>query len=176
MRRDPTHAPDLSPGNAAMTLAQSVVLQLLFGLTALNWALHWYTQVVTYRLFPTIAAQAGGAGFVAYHQAYEARLVWSIYVPWSALMVASVAFLVVRPDAVDAPWAWLLLVLNAAIAVVSVLFAVPVHRRVDAARALEPQDSRALLWWNLARLLIATASLGLATVLMLRVLIGQVAA
>lgn len=151
-----------------MTPAQAVVLQVLFGLTALNWSLHWYTQVVTYRLFPTVAAEAGGPGFVAYHRAYEARLVWSIYVPWSALMAASIAFLFVRPDAVSASWAWSLLALNAAIAVLSVLFAVPVHRRIDAAGALGSRDGRALMRWNLARLVTASVSLGLVSILVVR--------
>lgn len=91
-------------------------------------------------------------------------------------MVASVAFLFVRPDAVGAPWAWVRLSLNAAIALLSVLFAVPIHRRIGTTRALEPQDSRALMRWNLARLLIASASLGLVSLLALRTLTGDVVA
>lgn len=155
-----------------MTTTQVAVLQVLFGLTALNWALHWYTHMVTYRLFPTIAAEAGGVGFVEYHQAYESRLVWSIYVPWTALMTASVIFLFMRPDTIGAPWAWSLLVLNAAIAVVSILFAVPVHRRIDAAGAIGAEDNRALLRWNLVRLLAASASLCVVSVLVLRTVVA----
>ena len=53
----------------------------LFGPTALNWTIHCYTQMVTYRLFPEVTRHMAGEAFVAYHRAYQARLVWAIYIP-----------------------------------------------------------------------------------------------
>jgi hypothetical protein len=134
-------------------------LLLLALLTALNWAVHYYTQSITYRLFPTIAQAAGGTAFVRYHRAYEARLPWSVYVPWSLLTLASLAFVVVRPDGVGPAWPVGLLVLNVSIAPISLLFAAPVHRTVDHTGDLAPSQAAALLRWNGIRLIIATVSL-----------------
>jgi hypothetical protein len=135
------------------------VLLLLALLTALNWAVHYYTQAVTYRLFPVVSEASGSAGFVRYHRAYEARLPWSVYLPWGLLTITSVAFVVVRPVGVGPAWPVVLLVLNASIAPISLVFAAPVHRAVDRAGALTATQATALLRWNGARLAIATTSL-----------------
>lgn len=135
------------------------VLLVLALLTALNWAVHYYTHLVTYRLFPVIAAGAGGPGFVGYHQAYERRLPLSVYVPWAALTAASAAFVAVRPVGLGVGWPLVLLLLNASIAALSVAFAAPVHRRVDAAGTLSAGDARALLRYNGIRLAVASVSL-----------------
>ena len=141
-----------------MDVGRSLLL-LLALLTALNWAVHYYTQSVTYRLFPTIAQSAGGAGFVRYHQAYEARLPWSIYLPWGLLTLASVAFVVARPDGVGPVWPIVLLALNVSIAPISLFFAAPVHRAVDGAGDITAPQAAALLRWNAVRLAVATVSL-----------------
>ena len=135
------------------------VLLLLALLTALNWAVHYYTQAVTYRLFPVVAEASGGAGFVRYHRAYEARLPFSVYVPWALLTITSLAFVLVRPAGVGLTWPVVLLALNASIAPLSLVFAAPVHRAVDRAGGMTPAQAAALLRWNGARLAIATASL-----------------
>lgn len=140
---------------------EKATLLVLFGLTALNWTIHFYTQVVTYRLFGLIAEVAGGEGFVTYHKAYEARLVWSIYAPWSALVLVSGAYLAVSPSI----WSGALMVANAAIAVISVVLAVPTHSRVDREKEFRPADGRALLSANLVRLVTATVSLVIVTAL-----------
>lgn len=139
--------------------AGRAVLLVLALLTAANWAVHYYTQTVTYRLFPTVAAAAGGPGFVTYHQAYESRLPVSVYVPWGTLTLASAALILVRPAGLGLAWPIVLLVLNASIAPISLAFAAPVHRRVDAAADLAPHHAAALLRWNAVRLAIATVSL-----------------
>ena len=139
--------------------AGRTVLLVLALLTALNWAVHYYTQLVTYRLFPTVAQATGGPGFVRYHQAYEARLPWSIYVPWSLHTIASLAFVVIRPEGVALAWPIVLLVLNASIAPISLAFAAPVHRAVDQGGDLQPAQAAALLRWNGVRLAMATLSL-----------------
>ena len=148
--------------------AGRTVLLLLAVLTALNWAVHYYTQTVTYRLFGTIAAAAGGPAFVRYHQAYESRLPLSVYAPWGLLTLTSIAFVVVRPQGVALAWAAVLLVLNASIAPISVLFAAPVHRAVDESGDLAPAQAAALLRWNGVRLAVATVSLVLVWTLALQ--------
>ena len=135
------------------------VLLVLALLTALNWGVHYYTQTVTYRLFPQIAAAAGDVAFVAYHRAYERQLPWSVYLPWSALMAGSAAFVAVRPAGLGVGWSIVLLVLNGSIAPLSLLFAAPVHRRVDATGRLTQDDAAALMRWNGVRLAVATVSL-----------------
>lgn len=142
--------------------AGRALLLVLSLLTALNWAVHYYSQSVTYRLFAVVAPAAGGPAFVRYHQAYEARLPWSVYVPWSLLTLASLAFVLVRPDGVGPAWPivlLVLLVLNASIAPISLLFAAPVHRQVDKTGELTSAQSVALLRWNGVRLAVATMSL-----------------
>lgn len=139
--------------------AGRATMLVLAMLTALNWALHYYTQTVTYRLFATVASAGGGEAFVRYHKAYESRLPWSIYLPWGALSVASIAFLFVRPAGLGLAWPIILAVLNLSIAPISVLFAAPVHRAIDEENELTPRQSSALLRWNGVRLAVASTSL-----------------
>lgn len=139
--------------------AGRAALLVLAMLTALNWALHYYTQLVTYRLFPQVAEVAGGAGFVVYHRAYEARLPFSIYIPWSALTLASIALVAVHPAGVGFAVPVGLLVLNASIAPISLAFAAPRHREIDAHEELTARQASALLRWNGVRLAIASVSL-----------------
>lgn len=151
-----------------MTLPQ-LILVALFGLTALNWTIHWYTQTVTYRLFPAVAAAMSGANFVGYHRAYQAQLVWAIYLPWSFLMAASVAAVLFPPPA-GAAWAWVLLALNASIGLISFALAVPVHSRIDQEERLSGADARALLDANLVRLGAASISLLICAAFVVQVL------
>lgn len=140
--------------------AQNLAIIILFGLTALNWTIHWYTQTVTYYLFPEIARHMTGAQFVSYHRAYQARLVWAIYIPWSLLIAASLTALWITMG--HSLSIWILLILNASIGLISVLIAVPVHVRIDRNKKMDPDDAKGLLRANLLRVLVATASLGLA--------------
>jgi hypothetical protein len=133
----------------------------LFALTALNWSIHWYTHMVTYRLFPVVAEVAGGEGFVRYHLAYVSRLIWSIYIPWTALMLASIGYAIVH----FGPVSLALLALNGSIAAVSVRFAAPIHARIDRAGTLLEADQAGLMRWNAVRLGVATVSLLTSTAL-----------
>jgi hypothetical protein len=135
-----------------------LILTVLALVTWANWTLHYYTQLGTYALFPAVAGQTDGRGFVAYHRAYERRLPLTVYLPWSVLMLASVALLFRRPEPVGLPAAVVLLLLNASIAGLSLALAAPVHRRIDERGDLTPADTGALLRWNGVRLLAATAS------------------
>lgn len=147
--------------------SSDVALFSLYGLTALNWTVHWYTQMVTYRLFPDVAGRMSGADFSAYHRAYQTRLVWAVYIPWSLLITASIAVALAPPPG-QTLWAWTLLVLNVAIGVLSFALAVPVHRRIDRDDCLEGSDAHRLLRANFARLVTASASLVICSVLALR--------
>lgn len=142
--------------------AGRAALLVLAMLTALNWALRYHTQLVTYRLFPKVpevSEVAGGAGFVAYHRAYDARLPFSIYIPWTALTLASIALVAVHPAGVGFAVPVGLLVLNASIAPISLAFAAPRHREIDAHEELTARQASALLRWNGVRLAIASVSL-----------------
>lgn len=145
-----------------------MILLGLLALTALNWTIHWYTQMVTYRLFPDVARHMTGPHFVAYHRAYQGRLIWAIYLPWSLLMAVSIAF-VAAPLEGTAPAAWTLLALNTAIGGISVLFAAPVHARIDRKERLEKEDARGLLQANALRLVTASVSLVLCAAVAIRV-------
>ena len=101
-----------------------------------------------------------GAQFVSYHRAYQARLVWAIYIPWSLLIAASLTALWITMG--HSLSIWILLILNASIGLISVLIAVPVHVRIDRNKKMDPDDAKGLLRANLLRVLVATASLGLA--------------
>ena len=147
----------MDPGRLAL-----LVVALL---SALNWAVHYYTQTVTYRLFPAVAAAAGAGPFVRYHQAYEARLPLSVYAPWSALTVATVVLLFVKPAGVDLAWVIAILVLNVSIAPISLFFAAPVHRAIDRDGNMTSGQAAALLQWNGVRLAVATVSLVTVTIL-----------
>jgi hypothetical protein len=136
----------------------TLMLIILFGLTALNWTIHWYTQVVTYRLFPNIANSMTGPDFVRYHGAYQMQLVWAIYLPWSLLVLLSIAALALAPPGA-APWLWILFGLNSAIGILSFALAVPVHRRIDQEARLDPTDAKGLMRANTARLMTASVSL-----------------
>lgn len=153
-----------------MTIDKLIVL-VLFGLTALNWTIHWYTQVVTYRLFPAVERRMSGEDFVGYHRDYQSRLIWAIYVPWSLLMATSLAA-VLAPPTGWGPIVWALFALNAAIGVISVALAVPVHARIDRTAQLTDADASGLMRANLWRLIAASVSLLLCGILAFRVLAG----
>lgn len=121
--------------------------------TFFNTGLQYYTTVSTYPLFQTLHHE----GFVAYHKAYEKRLPLAIYIPYTLLMLSTFALLVVRPDSIGLGWVVLLVLLNGSIMVISLLFAAPVHARLDREGKNE-RDLELLLRYNLPRLLAATAS------------------
>ncbi|MBC8078054.1 MAG: hypothetical protein H7Y32_18395 [Chloroflexales bacterium] len=133
------------------------VAELLLVLTALltffNTGLQYYTTVSTYPLFSDLAAEA----FVPYHQAYERRLPFAIYVPYTLLMLTTILLAFVRPASVALGWVFVLLALNGSIMAVSLAFAAPIHARLDR----EGKNERwlhLLRRYNLPRLLAASAS------------------
>ncbi len=131
--------------------------------TFFNNALHWYTQVSSYPLFGWV----GSEQFVSFHQEYERRLPFSIYLPSGLLMVSTLLLIFVRPAAVPLGWVLVLLGLNASIMAISLIFAVPVHSRLDRQGHSDRAGLRRLIRYNGVRL--AVSSLSSAVVLYLLV-------
>jgi hypothetical protein len=130
------------------------LLLLLVALTTFfNTGLQYYTTVSTYPLLQSLP----DAGFVAYHKAYQRTLPWSIYLPYTLLMLSTLALLVVRPEAAALGWVLLLLVLDGSIMAVSLAFAAPVHARLDR-EGKRPELLSLLRRYNLPRLLAASLS------------------
>lgn len=141
-------------------------MSLVFA-TFSNNALHWYTQFQTYPLFAWVGKQE----FRRLHGEYERRLSLALYVPYGLLMVSNVLLLAFRPPEIGTWTAIALLLLNASVAVVSLLLAVPVHRRLDReAPHHAPGDLDRLVRLNALRLAAATISSALVLYALARVI------
>ena len=130
-----------------------------------NNALHWYTQVSTYPLFAWI----GREDFVKYHTEYQRRLPFSIYAPYSVLMLSNALLFFYRPAEIELFWVIFIFVLNLSVMILSLLFAAPVHYRLDR----EGKDERGvnqIIFYNSLRLVAATASSAIVFYLLLKIL------
>jgi hypothetical protein len=145
---------------------ETAVLVAVVVATSFNLALQYATQVATYPLF----AHLGRDSFVGYHQAWERRLPLTIYAPYGALVAADVLLLALRPPGVALGWVLALLALTAAVTAISVLLAVPVHRKLDRIGEPTADGVRGLLVANGLRL----ASMATATAIAVGLLAGHV--
>ncbi|WP_323352642.1 hypothetical protein [Leptolyngbya sp. CCNP1308] len=134
--------------------------------TFFNNALHWYTQVSSYPLFGWV----GPGEFVPFHQEYERRLPFSIYMPYSLLMVSTLLLVFMRPAMVPLGWVLVLLGLNASIMAISLIFAVPVHSRLDRQGYSDSTGLRRLIRYNGVRLVASSLSSAIMLYLLARVL------
>lgn len=128
-------------------------------------AVHWYTQVQTYPLFAWVSK----GEFVPFHKEYERRLPAALYAPYTLQMVATTLLFFSRPEGVGLGWVVVLFVLGAFIMAESLVFAAPVHYRMDR----EGKDGgaiRRLILFNGFRLLAGTASSAVVLYLWVRVL------
>lgn len=141
-----------------------IVFVIAASATFFNNALHWYTQVTTYPLLGWV----GQAEFVSFHKEYERRLPFSIYVPYTFLMLSTLLLAFVRPVEVKLGWVLMLLALNASIMIISLTFAVPVHNRLQHQGYSDKGGIRRLIRYNSVRLIASSAS----SVIMLYLLIG----
>ncbi|MBD2258356.1 hypothetical protein [Pseudanabaena sp. FACHB-2040] len=132
--------------------------------TFFNNALHWYTQVTTYPLLSWV----GQAEFVSFHKEYERRLPFSIYVPYTLLMFSTLLLIFLRPVEIELGWVFVLLVLNASIMIVSLVFAVPIHTRLDRQGYSDKAGIRELIRYNRVRLIISSTS----SIVMLYLMVG----
>lgn len=132
--------------------------------TFFNNALHWYTQVTTYPLLSWV----GQAEFVLFHKEYERRLPFSIYAPYTLLMFSTLLLIFFRPAEVELGWVFVLLVLNTSIMIVSLVFAVPIHTRLDRQGYSDKAGVRELIRYNSVRLIASSTS----SIIMLYLMIG----
>lgn len=122
--------------------------------TFFNNALHWYTQVTTYPLFAWI----GQKEFLPFHKEYQRRLPFSIYAPYSLLMVGTLLLMFFRPPQISFTWIVLLIVVNAAIMIESLAFAAPVHKRLDLQGHSDERGIQQLIRYNGVRLVTSSVS------------------
>ena len=122
--------------------------------TFFNNALHWYTQLTTYPLF----AWVGRKEFLGFHLEYQRRLPFSIYAPYSLLMISTLLLFVFRPAQISSVWVISLTVLNAAIMFESLIFAAPIHKRLDAQEFGDETRIRQLIRYNGVRVVTSSVS------------------
>ena len=127
----------------------------LIGLTALttySTALGWQAQQVSYPLYRAV----GDADFAAYHQLYNEAIPLPVILPGFACFVAAAVFPWTRPRAVPR-WAAVTVGLAGLASLAStVLWAIPMHDRLDDAGP-SPATIDSLLAANLVRTLTLTA-------------------
>ncbi|MGN6245595.1 MAG: DUF1772 domain-containing protein [Motilibacteraceae bacterium] len=131
-------------------------------LTAAYAGFQWTIQLLVYRQFPLVPPEK----FPAYEQAHQTRVSYVVGPLFLGLVVTTGLLLVERPD--GTPWAAAVgaAVLLAGILAVTALAAVPLHARLG--HEFSETAWRALLRWDLARAVLATANAGLALWLVLR--------
>lgn len=102
----------------------------LIGLTALSaysTALGWQAQFVSYPLYRAVDA----AGFAAYHRQYNHSIPWVVIVPGFVCFAGAVAFYWTRPAGTARPAALLVSASGATSMLSTLLWAIPMHDRLD---------------------------------------------
>jgi hypothetical protein len=99
----------------------------LAALSAYSTAIGWQAQLVSYPLFRAVGEQ----DFLAYHQAYNHAIPVVVIVPGFATFLASIAFLRTRPADVPVRAAAVVAVSGAVSLLSTVLWAIPMHDRLD---------------------------------------------
>ena len=102
----------------------------LIGLTALSaysTAIAWQAQVVSYPLFRAVDPSS----FAAYHEQYNHSIPVVVIVPGFVSFLAGAAFYWTRPDGTPRPVAALVSVAGVTALLSTVLWAIPMHNRLD---------------------------------------------
>jgi hypothetical protein len=127
----------------------------LVGLTALNaysTGVGWQAQLVSYPLFGAVPA----SGFAGYHQQYNEAIPLPVIFPGFLSFLAGVAFCWTRPPEVPRPAAAVVAVTGLTSLLATVLWAIPMHDRLDqSGQSAATLDS--LLQANLLRSVALTA-------------------
>lgn len=147
--------------NVELTIFTATVFATFF-----NNALHWYTQVQTYPLFAWI----GQREFVPFHQEYQRRLPLSIYAPYLLVMVSTVLLVFFRPPQIALGWIAALLLLNGSVMAISIMYAAPVHYRLDRQGSSDNRGVRQLVYYNGIRLAASTLSSAIVLYLLINIL------
>jgi hypothetical protein len=128
-------------------------LACLTALTAYSSALGWQAQVVSYPLYRAV----GDREFAAYHQQYNEAIPLVVIVPGFASFLAGIAFPWTRPADVPRSAAVVVSVAGGASIASTVLWAIPMHNRLDqVGRSTATIDG--LLRANLVRTVALTGS------------------
>jgi hypothetical protein len=98
------------------------------GLTAYATGISWQAQFVSYPLYRAMSA----GDFGAYHLAYNDAIPWVVIVPGFASFLACAAMPFTRPQGVSRTTAWVAAVAGAGSLLSTVLWAIPMHDRLDA--------------------------------------------
>lgn len=124
----------------------------LTALTAYSMGVGWQAQLVSYPFFGTVPAEH----FAAYHLQYNAAIPVVVIVPGFLSFVAGIAFWWTRPREVGRPAAAVVAVTGLTSLLATVLWAIPMHDRLDqVGQSAATIDS--LLGANLLRSLALTA-------------------
>ena len=123
----------------------------LTALTAYSMGVSWQAQFVSYPFFATVPADH----FAAYHLQYNAAIPFVVIIPGFLGFLAGIAFLWTRPR--DVPWPAALVVSATGLASVlaTVLWAIPMHDRLDRI-GQDATTVDSLLQANLLRSLVIT--------------------
>ncbi len=125
----------------------------LTALTAYSTALGWQAQVVSYPLYRAV----GEEEFAAYHRQYNEAIPLVVILPGFASFLAGSAFYWTRPAEVPRPVAAVVSVAGVVAIASTVLWAIPMHDRLDeVGRSAPTIDS--LLRANLLRTVALTGS------------------
>lgn len=125
----------------------------LTALTAYSAALGWQAQVVSYPLYRAV----GDREFAAYHQQYNEAIPLVVIAPGFVSFLAGAAFYWTRPAEVPRPVAAVVTVAGVTSIASTVLWAIPMHNRLDeAGRSTAAIDG--LLRANLLRTVALTGS------------------
>lgn len=124
----------------------------LSAVTAYSMGVGWQAQLVSYPFFSTVPAEH----FAAYHQQYNEAIPIVVILPGFLSFLAGIAFLWTRPRDVPRPAALVVAVTGLASLLATVLWAIPMHDRLDQiGQSTATVDS--LLQANLLRSLALTA-------------------
>jgi hypothetical protein len=118
----------------------------LAALSAYSTGIGWQAQLVSYPLFRSVGEQ----DFLAYHQAYNEAIPLVVIVPGFVTFLASIAFVRTRPADVPLPAAAVVAVSGAVSLLSTVLWAIPMHDRLDEV-GQSPATIASLLDANLVR-------------------------
>ena len=134
------------------------VALLLVGIAATFLAgLGWTVQTLVYPTFLTVGAAVSPADWLTFHQRHSRRIASVVGFPWLVQGLATAALVLAMPEDTRAGHAAidLLILLSAATVLITVVGALPAHRRL--ARGFSADTVRGLLRADLLRTLAWTA-------------------
>jgi hypothetical protein len=106
---------------------RDAALVALTAMTAYTTAISWQVQAVSYPLFRAVDA----VQFPAYHQQYNETILWPVLIPGFPTAAAGVLFFWIRPARLSGRVAAVVSAASLASLLLTVLWAIPMHDRLD---------------------------------------------